>query len=577
MASSKFNLDDAETLNGAPPNPPIQEAPLGKSRAFYLSFAAVMVSTFLSALDLTAIGTALPTIADALDDTKGDYIWVGSAYALSSTALVPMSGSLADAFGRRPIMLISIAFFAVGSALAGASQNMNMMIAARGIHSRFISLSLLAKISSHCPGIGGGGILNLSEILVADLVPLAERGLYQGLVGFIWSFASCIGWCFGKQGSQGVEISVLCVVFLALCYMTFTDSLVLNLPLTAIAFILVFWFLSVRHPEGSVRSKLAQVDWTGNAMVVVGSGLAIIGMTWGGIRYPWASAQVLAPLIIGFALLVVFAVYETKVPKRPTIPLDVIGQRTSLGALLTTASHAVVSIAVAYYMPVFFQASFGASPLRSAVDFLPTALITAPFGFVGGASISILQKYRAVNGIGWIFTVVGFGLFSTLKEDSSVGKWVGYQAVTAIGTGILYTAPIFPLLAPLPDNRAASGLALFTFTRAFFQTWGITISSTILQNMLEKKLPAAFVAQFPPGFEIAYAAIPAIKQLEEPLKKQVQAAFADSMAVIWQVMIGIAGLGFLLTLLMAEVPMSKSVDENYALKEKEPVPDAERL
>lgn len=94
--------------------------------------------------------------------------------------------------------------------------------------------------------------------------------------------------------------------------------------------------------------------------------------------------------------------------------------------------------------------------------------------------------------------------------------------------------------------------------------------------MLEKKLPADFVAQFPPGFEIAYAAIPAIKLLEEPLRTQVQAAFADSMAVIWQVMIGIAGLGLLLSFLMAEVPLDTTVDESYALKEKEHIPDAEK-
>ncbi|KAF7355665.1 MFS domain-containing protein [Mycena sanguinolenta] len=535
--------DDAQTLNGVSPSdgpsPQIQQAPPGKSRAFYLSFAAIMVSTFLSALDLTGIATALPTIANALNDTKGDYIWVGSAYALSSTALIPMSGSLADAFGRRPIMLISITFFAVGSALAGAAQNMNMMIAARAIQ-----------------GIGGGGILNLSEILVADLVPLAERGLYQGLVGLIWSLASCIGPPIGGALANKGHKAWRWLFFL-------------NLPLTAIAFVLVFTFLSVRQPEGSVRSKLAKVDWIGNAIVVVGAGLAIIGMTWGG--HP-----IFLDIPQGFALLFVFGVYEAKIAERPTIPLDVIGQRTSLSALLSTAAHGIVSIAIAYYLPVFFQACFGASPLRSSVDFLPVTLITAPFAFFAGASISIIQKYRGVNVVGWAVTIVGIGLFSTLREDSSVGKWVGYQIIAAIGTGILYSAPAFPLLAPLPINRAASGLALFTFTRSFFQTWGITISSTILQNMLEKKLPADFVSQFPAGFEIAYAAIPAIKQLEEPLKKQVQAAFADSMAVIWQVMIGISGLGFLFCFLMAEIPMSTSVDESYALKEKEAIPDAEK-
>ncbi|KAJ7122881.1 iron permease [Mycena epipterygia] len=533
---------DAEARTLTSPTP----VKTGKSRAFYLSFLAIMVATFLSALDLTAVGTALPTIANALNDTKGDYTWVGSAYALSSTAFIPLSGSLADAFGRRPIMLICIAFFAVGSALAGASQNMSMMIAARAIQ-----------------GIGGGGIINLSEILTADLVPLAERGIYQGLLGLVWSFASSIGPPIGGALSNSGHKAWRWLFYL-------------NLPLTAIAFVLVYFYLSVRQPEGSVRSKLAQVDWIGNSIAIVGTGLAIIGMTWGGIRYSWGSAEVLAPLIIGFSLLFVFAVYETKVPSRPTIPLDVVGNRTSLSGLLTTAAHGIVSISMIYYLPVFFQACFGASPIRSAVDFLPGALITAPFAFVAGAVVTIVKKYRVVNWVGWCFIIIGFGLFSTIREDAVVGQWVGYQVVVSIGVGMIFSAPVFPLLAPLPNNRAASALALFSFTRAFFQTWGITISSTILQNMLEKKLPADFVAQFPPGFEIAYAAIPAIKLLEEPLRTQVQAAFSESMAVIWQVMIGIGGLGLLLSFLMAEVPMDTTVDESYALKEKEHIPDAEK-
>ncbi|KAJ7366120.1 hypothetical protein DFH08DRAFT_652079, partial [Mycena albidolilacea] len=95
-----------------------------KSRAFWLSFVAIMAAEFLSALDLTAVGTALPTIAGALSDTEGDYIWVGSAYALSSTAFIPLSGNLADVFGRFSVMLASIAFFVLRSAIAGAAQNM---------------------------------------------------------------------------------------------------------------------------------------------------------------------------------------------------------------------------------------------------------------------------------------------------------------------------------------------------------------------------------------------------------------------------------------------------------------------
>ncbi|KAJ7644806.1 iron permease [Roridomyces roridus] len=530
---------DASSLS---PEPTTKSA--RKTRAFWLCFVAINASVFLSALDLAAVGTTLPTIAKALNDTRGTISGcVGTAYLLSSTAVIPLSGNLADVFGRKIIVLGSIAFFALGSALAGASQNMPMMIAARTIQ-----------------GIGGGGILTLSEILVADLVPLAERGLYQGIVAITWAIAAYCGPSIGGALTlKGTK------VWRWLFY--------LNLPISGIAFSLVFLYLSVNRPAGSTSEKMRRVDWTGNAIAVAGTTLAIIGLSWAGVRYRWDSAQVLAPLIVGIALLVVFAIYEAKVPiGLPTVPGDIVGNRTSLSALLSTSMHGIITMAMLYYLPVFFQACFGASTLRSAVDFLPGTLTVTPFGFGGGVAITVLKKYRAVNWVGWVFAIVGFGLFSTVRADSSVGKWVGYQIICSAGIGILFGAPMFPLLAPLPTNRAASALALFSFVRTFAQTWGLAIASTILQNRLTHKLPASFTALFPPKTEIAYAAIPVIRTLDEPLRTEVQKAFGDSMAAIWQTMIGFAGLGLLFSLLMEEVPMNTSVDENYALQEKEKDP-----
>ncbi|KAJ7342682.1 iron permease [Mycena albidolilacea] len=514
-----------------------------KPRAFWMSFLAIMVATFLSALDQTAVGTALPTIATALNDTKADYIWVASAYAMASTAFIPLSGSLADA---KPIMLLCIAFFAIGSVLAGASQSMAMMIGARSIQGTPISPHDLRFL-----------------ILVADLVPLAERGLYQGLIGLVWAFASVRIRSFSVILSLTKAQSVGPPIGGALSskkHKTLWRWLFyLNLPLATIAFVLVLLYLSVRRPEGSLHSKLAQVDWVGNLLVVTGTTLSLIGTTWGGARYPWGSVQVLTPLLLGLGFLCAFVFYEVKVHiSRPTIPIDVVGNRTSLGGLLATAAHSVVSMSVIYYLPVFFQACFEASPLRSAVDYLP---VGPPFAFLAGVVITISRKYRPVNWVGWIVTIVAFGLFSTIREDSAVGEWVGYQVLGAAGLGVLFSAPIFPILSPFPTNRAASALALFSFTRALFQTWGITVSSTILQtppqNMLQKTLPPAFTALFSPQSEVAYAAIPAIRDLDEALRKEVQRAFAESMAVIWQTMIGVSALGLLASLMMEEHTISK--------------------
>ncbi|OBZ65418.1 putative transporter C3H1.06c [Grifola frondosa] len=505
----------------------------GKGSAFWLSFCAIIVSIFLSALDLTGVATALPTITDDLHGAD-NFVWVGSAYALSSTAILPLSGSLADIFGRKPIMLLAIVF-CLGSALAGAAQNMNMLIAARTVQ-----------------GIGGGGIINLTEILTSDLVPLAERGVYQGILGLTWSFASGIGPPLGGIFAQKASWRWL---------------FYLNLPLSGIAFALVVGFLRVQTPEGSMRAKLERVDWLGNFIVISGITLAVIGLTWGGIHYPWDSAHVLAPLIIGLALTCLFFLYERNIPREPTIPWQVVSNRTSFSGYIATTIHGITSISIIYYLPVYFQASLGASPIRSGVDLLATALVIAFFALIAGVAVQVMNKYRPANAVGWAITIVGFGLLTLLRANAPVGHWVGYQIVASAGTGAIFAATIFPVLAPLPVSRTAAALAFFAFVRAFAQTWGITISSTILQNELKRNLPPDFVAQFPKGLEIAYAAIPQIPSLQEPLRSEVQAAFATSMAVVWKTMIGISGLGFLTVFLLKEVPMKKETDSKYGLDE----------
>ncbi|KAJ7062825.1 iron permease [Mycena amicta] len=478
-----------------------------KDRRLWLCFLPIMVSSFLSALDQTAIGTALPTIAAALEDSKAEYIWVGAAYAMSSCAFIPLSGGLANAFGRKPIMLLCIGFFAVGSALAGASQSMLMLIAARGI--------------------GGGGILSLTQILIADLVPLSERGLYQGIVSLVWAIASGIGPPIKR---------------------TWRWLFYLNLPLTGLAFVLVLLFLPVRRPDGFIGDKLRQVDWIGNVL------------------YPWLSAPVLAPLVLGLLVLCLFVVYEVTICsnrcKYPTIPTDVVSNRTSLSGWVVFVGHS----SVIYYLPVMFQSVFLASPLRSAVDYLPGSLLGAPAAFLAGFIVNASKKYRAMNWTGWAITIVAFGLFSTIREDSSTLKWVAYQVVGAIGLGILFSALIFPIMAPLPKTRTAAALALFSFTRAFFQTWGITLSSVILQNSLRRTLPPAVMDQLPSGFEYAAITTLADLPLDVTTRKQVQHAFAESMACIWLVMVGVSSIGLLISLFMEEVEMRDSVDERYALQ-----------
>ncbi|KAI9063905.1 iron permease [Trametes sanguinea] len=503
-----------------------------KGNAFWLSFTAVVVCNFLSALDVTAVSTALPTITDELRGAN-DFVWVGSAYGLAAAAILPFTSHLADIMGRRPIMMVCVGFFFLGSALSGSARSMNMLIAARTVQ-----------------GAGGGGIINLTSIITSDLIPLAERGTYQGFLVMTWGFAAAIGPVIG--GSLAEKASWRWLFYL-------------NLPLSGVAFILVALFLHVRTPAGSLREKMSRVDWIGNFLIIAGTTLALVALTWGGIQFPWSSTHVIAPLIVGGVLVVVFFAYEILVPNEPTLPFDVLANRTCLSGYLSTLFHGIVSIATIYYLPVYFQACMAASPIHSSVNLFATALVMAPSAIVCGIVVKKTNTYRPANYVGWVLILVGFGLLSLLKADSSTAEWAGYQVVTAIGVGIIWASTVFPILAPISVTRFAAALVFYNFCRTFSQTWGISITASILQNELKSHLPAKFVAQFPAGVEIAYAAIPAIRTLPEPLKTEVRVAFASVMSVVWKAMIGFSGAGFLTLFLLREVPMQKYTDDTYGL------------
>lgn len=136
----------------------------GRGLSFWLVLLSLCLTLFLSALELTAISTALPTIISELEGNE--FIWVGAAYTLTSSTILPLSGGIAQIFGRKPAVLVAIPSFALGSALCGAAQSMAMLIVGRAIQ-----------------GLGGGLILSLSSIILSDLVSLDECGVYQGLFG----------------------------------------------------------------------------------------------------------------------------------------------------------------------------------------------------------------------------------------------------------------------------------------------------------------------------------------------------------------------------------------------------------
>ncbi|KAI0337303.1 Mfs1.2 [Trametopsis cervina] len=502
-------------------------------------FLAICVSLFLSALEFTATSTALPTI---VHDLKGvQFVWVSSAYALASTALLPASGGFAQIFGRRATMLMSLTIFALGSALCGAAKSLAWLIAARTIQ-----------------GAGGGGIVALSSIIVSDMVSLEERGAYNGCISMTWAVASSIGPIVGGSLSTAGQWRWL---------------FYLNLPVCGAAAALVFIFLKLPTPPGTFKEKITRIDWVGNLLIIASSSAVVIALAWGGVTFPWISVHVLLPLLCGIVGMIAFLLYEAFLAKEPIVPNSLLTNRTSLSGYIQAFLSPVIIVADIFFIPVYYQACKEASPIHSGVLMLGMCITLGPVLVLTGASVALSKRYRPQLWFGWIALTVAMGAMSTLEANTPSSHAIGLPLLISLGSGAIYAGAYFPVLAPLPVTQNAHALAFFSFCRSLAGAWGVSIGTAVLQTQLKHRLPAEFLAEFPQGVSLAYSVIPVIKTLDEPLRSQVRDAFAKSIVVIWQVLIGISGLGFLASLLMKGLPLHSALDEKWAIDNIEGVSD----
>ncbi|KAI0791722.1 Mfs1.2 [Abortiporus biennis] len=514
---------------------PVAAAAQGQSKGFgfWMIILSLCVSMICSALEITAVPAALPTITESVHGQ--DFVWVNSAFSLAATSLIPTTGGLADIFGRRIVIFGSFFLFALGSALCGSAKNMSWLIAGRSIQ-----------------GAGSGGIQSLTMIILSDLVSLRERARYNGIIGLVWAvsaaFGPLIGGGFAKNGN-----------WRWLFYM--------NLPITAFSAALVFFFLKLRTPRQSLREKMLRIDWIGNLLVITSSAAIVIGLSWGGVKFSWGSAHVLVPLILGFIGIFVFGYYEHYYAVEPIIPMTLLSNRTSVSGYIQTFINPLIVLALVIFHPAYFQACFGSTPIRSGVLMVPCSVIVGIFIVFSSVSVAATKMYRPQLWFGWILLIIACATLSSLKFDSTTRQGYGYPIFIGAGGGIMYATTYFPVLAPLPVTENAHALALFAFFRSFAGVWAIAIGSAVLDNTFSNKLSSDVLAIFPGGANGVYFSIPLISSLPDPIKTEVRIAFAEGLSLMWKVLSGITAIGLLSCILMKGLPLHTEVDENWGIEE----------
>src|SRR5215831_2758449 len=281
-------------------------------------FYGLMLGGFLSAVNQTIVASALPTIGRDLGDFQ-NLSWVIIAYLLSSTVVSPLYGKLSDIHGRRAMMLVAIGLFIAGSVMSAAAPTMGLLIAGRTLQ-----------------GIGGGGIVPLTQTTIADMITPRERGHYQAYMGTSWIVAGVAGPALGGIIADHLNWSVI---------------FWLNVPFGLLAALLTHRAMK-RLPR---HERPHQIDIVGAALMIAAATLFLIALTSGGTRIPWTSPVIFAltagSLAIGFAFM-----WWLKLAPEPFLPLTVLRNPVMRDGTAATASMMGAVLGLTVYMPFYFQA-----------------------------------------------------------------------------------------------------------------------------------------------------------------------------------------------------------------------------
>jgi len=418
---------------------------------------AVMLGLFLSAMDQTIVGTAMPRIIAELSGLKL-YAWVFTSYMLASTTFVPIVGKMGDIYGRKIFFLIGIVIFLVGSMLCGASQSMVQLIIFRGVQ-----------------GIGGGFIFANAFAIIGDLFPPAERGKYAGLMSGVFGLASVLGPLIGGGITDHLHWRWVFYV---------------NIPLGLVALAV----LSVVLPPSPRHDATRRLDYLGAVTLAAAIAPALLAFSWAGVDYPWASWQVIAPLCFSAVMTVIFLRIETGADE-PIVPLSLFKNRIFAVATAATFVSGAAMFSASVYIPLFMQGVLNFSATNAGLVLTPMTLAMVAGSALGGQLISRTGRYRIQISVGLALATTGLFLLSTLSSDSSQITGMEYMAILGFGLGLSFPALVLASQNAVPFEVMGLTTSLNQFARSVGGTISVAIMGSILTRRLNDELETGLPQQ----------------------------------------------------------------------------------
>jgi EmrB/QacA subfamily drug resistance transporter len=478
-------------------------------RQINVIFGTVMLGMLLAALDSTIVSTALPTIVGDLGGA-GHLSWVVTAYLLAETIASVLAGKFGDLFGRKLMFQLSAAIFVIGSLFCGLAHNMLTLVLSRAVQ-----------------GIGGGGLMVTATALIADVIPLRDRGKYQGALGAVFGVTTVVGPLIGGLFTD---------------HLSWRWAFYVNVPL-AIAAIAV-----AAQTMPSIKTAARPIiDYLGLVLVALGAAALTLGTSWGGTEYPWASWPIIGLFVAAVVLLAAFVRVELRAPE-PMLPM-----RLFTGNVFSVSS--VLSFLVGFamlgsltFLPTYMQYVQGVSATSSGIRTLPMVFGLLCTAILSGNVVSRTGRYRAFPIAGGAVMAIGLFLLSRLDEHSSVLTQSLFMLILGAGIGLCMQI----LMIIVQNTVAYRDLGVATSGVTFFRTLGSSFGAAVFGAIYANKLAGNL------GGRPAIASPQALHALPAGQRGPIVHAYALTLQSLFLYTIPVAIVALLLALILREVPLRDS-------------------
>ncbi|WP_370419643.1 DHA2 family efflux MFS transporter permease subunit [Streptomyces sp. QH1-20] len=483
-----------------------------------LVFVTIVLGMLLAALDQTIVSTALPTIVADLGG-GGHMAWVVTAYLLAETVSTVLVGKFGDLFGRKIVFQLSAVVFTAGSVFAGAAGSMPMLIAARALQ-----------------GVGGGGLMVTAMALIADVIPLRERGKYQGALGAVFGVTTVVGPTLGGIFTDQA---------------TWRWCFYVNVPVAIVMVIMAARTIPV------VRSAVRPViDYAGIALVALGASGLVLGLEWGGNEYAWGSPVIIGLFLASIALLVAFVLVERRA-KEPMLPMHLF--RNPVFTICSVLSFIVgfAMLGALTYLPTYLQYVDGVSATMSGVRALPMVAGLLGASLLSGIAISRTGRYRVFPIVGMAVMALGLYLMSTM--GATTGSWLESLHMFVLGAGIGLAMQVLTIAVQntVPYHELGTATSGVTFFRTLGSAFGTAIFGTLYTKQLRPNLEDALIRT--PGVPPSAVQSPQdLARLSPEQARPVIDAYAETINYVFLWVVPVALVGFLVAWFLKEVPLRDS-------------------